>query len=157
MMAITAFGIWVTVPETEHARVFLGVAIPMALATMRPVRARISTAGAFALAGLLVWVVAVGGEARPASIIGGWASLGALAILPLVRQGAAALVERRQLVVIGIHVVFVVIASRLIGLWESAVFASVAVLALSTGAFLTFGSLTPRSLGDDRLAAHGPE
>ncbi|MGH8913629.1 MAG: hypothetical protein ACRDZM_03840 [Acidimicrobiia bacterium] len=156
MMAITAFGIWVTVPETEHARVLLGVALPLALATLAPMRSRLSTAGAFALAGLVVWVVGIGGDARPASIIGGWASLGALAILPVVRPNPTELMERRPLLIVGIHALFVLLASRVIGLWESAVIASVAVLVVSVVAFVVFGSLVREPVGG-KLGHQGPE
>ncbi|HEX9865131.1 MAG TPA: hypothetical protein VGC03_09215 [Acidimicrobiia bacterium] len=145
MMAITAFGIWVTVPETEHARVLLGVAIPLVVATLSPVGARLSTAGAFALGGILVWVVAVGGDARPASIVGGWASLGMMAIFPFTRTNATDLIEKRPVLVLGTHAGFVLIASRVIGLWESAVIASLAVLFVSVVAFLIVGWLAERS------------
>jgi hypothetical protein len=157
MMAITAFGIWVTVPETEHARVLLGVALPLAAATLRPVRARLSTAGAFALAGIVVWVVAIGGDARPGSIVGGWASLGLMAILPLVRPNATDLIARRPLLIVGIHAVFVLIASRVIGLWESAVVASVAVLVVSIVAFVIIAALAKASSVPGRSERQGPE
>jgi hypothetical protein len=156
MMAITAFGIWVTVPETEHARVLLGVALPMALATLAPARARLSTAGAWALAGTMVWIVALGGEARPASIIGGWSALGALAILPLVRPSATALVQQRPILVVGMHALFVLIATRVIGLWDSAVMAVVAVLFVAVGALLAAGVVSKRHVVDERMG-HGPE
>ncbi len=157
MMAITAFGIWVTVPETEHARVLLGVSLPLAVATMRPAHARLSTAGAFALAGMIVWVVAIGGDARPGSIIGGWASLGAMAILPFVRPNATVLIERRPVLVAGFHAVFVLLAARVIGLWESAVVASVAVLFIALVAFVIFGSVARRSPVEEPLGLQGPE
>lgn len=149
MMAITAFGIWVTVPETEHARVLLGVSLPLAAATTRPVHARLSSAGAFALAGMIVWVVAVGGDARPGSIIGGWASLGVIVILPFVRPAATMLIERRPFLIVGFHALFVLVATRVIGLWESAVVASVAVLFTAIAAFVAIGSFTRRSLMEE--------
>lgn len=156
MVAITAFGIWVTVPETEHARMLLGVALPLAFATLPPPRARLSLGGALALAGAVVWIVAVGGEARPASIIGGWASLGALAILPFVQPNATELIKRMPLLVIGLHALFVLITSRVIGLWESAVFATIAVLFIAIGAFIAAGALAKRFVWS-RQVDHGPE
>ncbi len=156
MIVVAAFGIWVTVPETEHARALLGVAIPLAVATLSPINARLSTAGAFALAGVLVWVVAIGGDARPASIIGGWGCLGALAILPWVRPPAEGLVIRAPWKVFAGHAVFVLISARLIGLWESAVAATIALLALALVSLLIAGSLTGRS-DSEMVGAHGPE
>jgi hypothetical protein len=142
MMALTAFGIWVTVPETEHARVLLGVSLPLAAATLRPFHARLSTAGSFALAGIMVWVVAIGGDARPGSIIGGWGSLGAIAILPWLRYNATAMILERPVLIMGFHALFVLVASRVIGLWESAVIAAVAVMFVALIAFVVIGSYT---------------
>ncbi|HEY7468995.1 MAG TPA: hypothetical protein VIC07_05630 [Acidimicrobiia bacterium] len=156
MMAITAFGIWVTVPETEHARMLLGVSLPLAVATLRPALARLSVGGAFALAGAVVWIVAVDGQARPGSIIGGWACLGALALFPFVQPNAASLIQDRPLIVIGIHTAFVIVASRVIGLWESAVTATIGVLIASIVAFVAIGLLTRRH-ASTQGSDHGPE
>ena len=136
MIAITAFGIWVTVPETEGARALLGASIPMALATLRPVGAKLGYAGAFALAGLLVWVVANGGEARTASIIGGWACVGALAILPHYKPPPTRLVGSRRTITVLLHGLLVLVSSRIIGLWESGGLALVAVMVLGVGVYL---------------------
>jgi len=156
MIAISVFGIWVTVPETEHARVLLGVAVPMAFATLRPTHAQISTAGAFALAGMVVWVAAIGGDARPGSIIGAWASLGLVAILPLVQPNVSKLVKEHRWWVIGSHAVFVVIASRLIGLWESATTASIAVVLVSAAAYVWIRSYSRRHQPVAQDDPHGP-
>jgi hypothetical protein len=145
MMAVSAFGIWATVPETEMARAMLGVAIPMALATVRPTEARLFPAGALAVSGLLAWVAASGGEARPASIIGGWACLGLLIILPFCRPNPADLAETRPWVVFGIHAVVVMLASRVIGLWESTLPAMIAAAFLAVCAFLLLGYMLGRT------------
>jgi hypothetical protein len=142
MVAISAFGIWATVPDTEAARVLLGVSLPMALGTVRPVRAAITYAGAFPLVAIMVWATAVGGEGRPASIIGGWACLGALIILPLYRRSLRSWVESRPLVAVLFHAVLVGVASRIIGLWESVWLAIVAVLVLGTVAYFGVGPLS---------------
>lgn len=141
MIAISAFGIWVTVPETEGARALLGASLPMGLATLRPVRAKLGYGGAFALAGLLVWVVATGGEARPASIIGGWACIGAIAILPHYSPPPTRLVGKRRTVIVLLHALLVLVASRMIGLWESGGLALVAVLVVGVGVYLALGLL----------------
>jgi hypothetical protein len=135
MVAISAFGIWATVPETETARALLGASIPLAVATLPPIRARLGYSGAFALAGLLVWVVATGGEARSASIVGGWACIGAIAVLPLYNPPVVSLVGGKRTLTVLIHALMVVVASRVIGLWESGGLALLAVVGLLIGGY----------------------
>lgn len=139
MIAISVFGIWVTVPETETARALLGASLPLALATLPFIRAKLGYSGAFALAGILVWVVATGGEARSASVIGGWACIGAIAILPLYNPPPTALVGGKRTMTVLIHAVIVVVASRVIGLWESGGLALLAVLGLFIAVYLALG------------------
>jgi hypothetical protein len=141
MIAISAFGIWVTVPETETARALLGASLPLALATLPPIWARLGYSGAFALAGILVWVVATGGEARSASVVGGWACIGAIAVLPIYHPPVTALVGGKRIATVLIHIILVVVASRVIGLWESAGLALLAVVALFVGSYLLIGLL----------------
>jgi len=141
MFAITAFGIWVTVPETEGARALLGASLPMGLATLRPIGAKLGYAGAFALAGLMVWVVATGGEARAASIIGGWACIGAFAILPHYRPPPVWFVQRKRTTTLLLHGLLVLIASRVIGLWESGVVALAAVGIVGLGVYFGLARL----------------
>jgi hypothetical protein len=141
MIAISAFGIWVTVPETETARALLGAAIPLAVGTLPPIRARLGYAGAFALAGLLVWVVATGGEARPGSIIGGWACIGAIAILPHYNPPPRTLVGGKRVLTVLLHGLLVLVASRVIGLWESGPTALIAVLGVFVGVYVALGLL----------------
>ncbi len=142
MISISAFGIWATVPDTEAARALLGVSLPMALGTVPPVRATLTYAGAFPVVALLVWATAVGGEGRPASIIGGWACLGALLILPLHRGSLRSWLEARPVLAVLLHALFVTVASRIIGLWESVGLATVAVLAFGIAAYLGLGMLS---------------
>jgi hypothetical protein len=142
MLAITAFGIWVTVPETEAARALLGASLPMAFATWRPFGgARFGHAGAFALAGLLVWVVATGGEARPASVVGGWACIGAFALLPHFKPAPVWFVGRKRTATVLLHGLLVLVASRVIGLWESGGVALVAVAIVGVGIYFVLGLL----------------
>lgn len=125
LLAISAFGIWSTVPDTNTARVLLGAAVPLSLATLPSAGLRLSAAGAFPLAGLVVWVAATGGAGRHASIVGAWACIGILMLLPLLSLKAAQIHPR---VVLGGHVLLVVICARLLGLWEDALFAFLGVL-----------------------------
>lgn len=131
MFAISAFGIWTAVPDTDTARALIGSAIPLALATsVRSINARMVGTGAFALAGLVTWVVAVGGEPRPASIIGGWACMGVIAALPYI-AGNRTLRTLPPWLLIGGHGFTVLIAARLIGLQWSVATATVGVVVLS--------------------------
>lgn len=145
LFAITAFGIWSTVPDTDTARVLLGAAIPLFFATLSSVGLRLSVAGAFPLAGIVVWVAATGGEARQASIVGAWACIGILLLLPLLRSKAEKI---RKGVILGSHILLVVISARLFGLWEDALFASLGVLVTAGVAYLML-----RVLSDHKDAA----
>lgn len=129
LTAITAFAIWTTVPDTDLARLLLGVAFPLAFGTLPPVSAAITASGGFAFAGVLAWLPTLGGEARPASIIGAWASIGMIVLIPV----AARLWPRRQIRtsrMFVIHALVTLVAARVIGLWSWALPATVAASCL---------------------------
>jgi hypothetical protein len=94
LLAVTAAGVYATVPDVEGAVVVLGVALPLCLlgwpGPLAWSRARpppsLGTVGALPAAGLLVWTVAAGGSARPGSVVGGLACLGVLAVEPVARR-----------------------------------------------------------------------
>lgn len=138
LFAITAFGIWSTVPDTDTARVLLGAAIPLLFATLSSFGLRLSFAGAFPLAGVVVWVSATGGETRHASIVGAWACIGILMLLPLLRSKAG---QIRSGVILGSHALLVVVSARLFGLWENTLFASLGVLVTAGVAYLILRTL----------------
>lgn len=131
----TAFGIWSTVPETNTARVLLGVALPTALISHRGVGAGLTSAGSYALAGLVVWVGATGGAERPGSIIGAWACLGLLALWPLLDAKLGGI---RGWTAVGAHLLWVILSARVFGLWETAVSALVGVISLAGVAALSY-------------------
>ena len=139
MFAVSIFGVWVTVPETDMIRVLLGVSIPLALVTLPVIRGRVTGAGAFALMGLIAWLTVDGGSARPVSIIGGWAAMGLLPLIPLVGLHRR---SPRRGPILGLHVIAVVLASRVVGSWESVVAASVGVLVLAV-AFVMILRIVP--------------
>jgi hypothetical protein len=111
LLAVSAAGIYATVPDVEAAVVVLGAALPMALlgwpgplappwpaGTTGPAHGggatpaapgqpppSLGVAGALATAGLLVWTVASGGVGRPGSVVGGLGCLGVLAVEPVAR------------------------------------------------------------------------
>jgi len=85
LFALAAAGVYFAVPDTEHARVLIGAALPLALSSWPVPLARLGSGGAYAATGLLAWTAAADGIARPASIIGGMASLGLLLAEPVGR------------------------------------------------------------------------
>ncbi|MGB7859731.1 MAG: hypothetical protein WBM90_04480, partial [Acidimicrobiia bacterium] len=142
LVFITAGGIWATVPDTDAARVFLGASIPLAIATIEPLRSRISFSGALALSGVIVSIVVSGGAERPASIAGGLACAGILVMLPAMGARTQGL---GRTVVIASHVVVVLIASRMFGLWERTIPAVVGLALLGMVAYAVLTWLTNRA------------
>jgi hypothetical protein len=119
LFAISAFGIWTTVPDTDLARILVGIAIPMAFATLPPIGARISGAGGFALAAALAWLPLWGGDQRTGSVIGAWACIGMIALLPAAMRLMPGLrIATWQL--FAMHIGIVLVSARVIGLWDRA-------------------------------------
>jgi hypothetical protein len=153
LVAITAFAMWSTVPDTEDVRLLLGVALPLALGTLPPVSASLTTAGSFALGGLLAWLPTLGGAARPASTVGAWACLGVIVLLPI----ATLLWPQRSIgtpAMFGLQGIIALVAARVIGLWTDAMPAVIAVVALyaaGLGAIHWLG--TPASESDVKTEA----
>jgi hypothetical protein len=86
LFAIAAAGAYLAVPDTELARVFLGVALPFVLMSVPYPSAGFGPAGSAAMAGVFTWVVVVGGRGRPGSVVGGLAAIGLLAAEPIGRR-----------------------------------------------------------------------
>lgn len=155
LFAITAFGIWATVPDTETARSLLGAAIPMSIATLGPLRVRLGHPGSFALMAAVAWVAATGGGARGASIVGAMGCVGLIAIIPFMGDKARGLSPGAILVA---HAVFVLISSRMIGLWTSPVPAAMALGAVTGVSYFLLDRLAlkqdpgrPPVMGPDTL------
>ena len=130
LFAITSFGVWTTVPDTDLARILFGASVPMALATIHPLLSRISQAGAYSTAGIFVWLPLWGSDQRTGSVIGAWACIGMIGLLPVSlvlqpRKGVTA----KQLV--ALQAVTVLIAARIIGLLERATIAVAGAAALA--------------------------
>jgi hypothetical protein len=86
LFGIAAAGAYLAVPDTELARVFLGVALPFVLMSVPFPAAGFGPAGSAAMAGVFTWVVVVGGRGRPGSVVGGLAAIGLLAAEPIGRR-----------------------------------------------------------------------
>jgi hypothetical protein len=145
LFAITAAGVYLSVPDTELARVFIGVAIPFALLSVPSPVARLGPAGAAGMAGVFSWVVFVGGRGRPGSVVAGLATIGILCAEPIGRRAIGSIVQRRRrtsaqpwLIMIGVVAisqgVIALYASRIVGRQDTApqaFFVLLPVIALS--------------------------
>ena len=88
LLALTALGVFATVPDTERALVLLGVALPLPLLGWPVPLASLGRAGAYAGVGVVMWVAAMDGVGRTTSIVGAAACFGLLVIEPLARLAA---------------------------------------------------------------------
>ena len=128
LLAVTALGIYLTTPDTEHSALLLGVAIPVALLAFPWPMATLGTGGSFASAALLALVVVIDGVGRDGAVVGAVACLGVLAVEPAVRVVSrgralppAPVPLRYSARIVAVHVVLVAICSRVGGLRSSAV------------------------------------
>lgn len=139
MVAISVAGMWVTVPETDAITVLVGAAIPFGLASLPPLRARAWVAGSLALSGATAWLVFVAGEPRPWTIAAAWATLATLPILGAlvtIRPGSY-----NRYLVIGIHVVYVLVITRVADITDSPIVVAASTLLLAVSvALLTIAS-----------------
>jgi hypothetical protein len=85
LFGVSALGVYATVPDTEAVAALVGASLPLLVLGWPARLATLGRAGAAATVALLVWAGAVGGEGRPASIIGVVACLGLLVGSPVGR------------------------------------------------------------------------
>ena len=104
LVLLAAGGIYGTTPDTQQSLVLLGAALGAAVAGWW-LSGGLGAAGAPAVAGLVVWTVAVGGRGRHSAIVGGLGCLGVLLAEPAAaglrraarrRRGAAGVAGRRR-------------------------------------------------------------
>jgi len=125
LYAVSAVGMYETVPDPKLALALMGVALPILLLGWPIPFARLGGAGASVAAGALAWAAAVGGTGRASAVYGGAACLGILVAEPaarlLVRTSRPALsllsVRPRSVVFLAVaQTVVVYIPSRVGGL-----------------------------------------
>jgi hypothetical protein len=123
LLAVSIFGMYATIPETGQILPVLVVAVPIALVGAPLSLARLGAAGSGAVMVLLAAVVAEGGQARAASIVGGLACTGVLALEPVARRlvplappWPADWRSRPLLILAALQVVVVLVMSRVAGL-----------------------------------------
>jgi hypothetical protein len=125
LIAVSALGVYYTVPDTERAMVLLGAALPLVLLGWPFPLASLGAVGAYPSVGALAWVAASDGRGRLTAIVGGVACLGLLVAEPiarLVRQDARGVIdalprEPLSAIVLGAgQLVLVFGASRVVGM-----------------------------------------
>lgn len=125
LLAVTVFGVWVTVPETQHVVVLMGAVLPVAaVAFLRPTSLGIP--GAFAAVAVIAWVVEVDGQARDGAVVGSLACLGLLALEPVLRRLPGG-VSTGDVTTFVVHAVLVAWCSRVAGMVDQAPVALVLV------------------------------
>jgi hypothetical protein len=147
LYAVTAFGVFAAVPDTEEAAALLGASVAAALAAWPLGRACLGRAGAGGATALLVWVAAVGARGRQPAIVGAVACLGLLVALPAGRWlgrrwlGRPSRAVLRPVPLLVAHTAVVAVASRVAGvshhMWVAVpVAAATAVVALAASTWL---------------------
>ena len=142
-LAITALGVYWTVPDTEEAAALVGAAIPLALLAFPKPLATLGRSGAFAMVGVVVWLAAVDGRGRESAVVGATACLGVMLLDPMLDRILPTRDEHRvrpwtrlPLLVTAIHLGLVFVASRIAGTQDSlglAAIITVAAFAVAAG------------------------
>jgi hypothetical protein len=160
LLAISAVGVYYTVPDTEQALVLLAVCLVMTVAAWPLPLVSLGTSGAFAAVGLFSWVVAVGGVGRHSAIVGGVACLALLVVEPFSRVVMRSRREPRGafdrwsvLPLAALQLAFVAFAARVVGLRPTvapAVWLAVAELAVAMATLLALRSASRHVRKDSR-------
>jgi hypothetical protein len=111
-IALSSLGVYATVPDTEQARSLVGALLPVALAAVASHRLSESVGPSVSVA-FVAWGSLVGGVGRPGSVVGAIGCLGVLALGPLARLSP-------PIRLIVVHLAVVALASRVVGLRQSA-------------------------------------
>jgi hypothetical protein len=147
LWTITVGGVYATIPDTEELLVLAGAAL--ALVILIPFRfVSFGHAGSYPALGLLAWATAVGGAGRPASIVGGLACVGASCLVPLAHALRPSL-NFRWVRVVGVHLLVVLVCSRVAGLRSSVLEAAMLVFGAYVLGFLLLQ-------GRETTAVQGP-
>jgi hypothetical protein len=85
LYAVSAVGMYETVPDPKLALALIGVALPLLVLGWPIPFARLGGAGASVAAGALAWAAAIGGTGRLSAVYGGVACLGILVAEPAAR------------------------------------------------------------------------
>jgi hypothetical protein len=165
LLAAAAFGVLVTVPDTERAMALFGAGLPLILLGW-PGRLVSLGPGAGAAVALFGWVGGIAAAARPGAAVGALGALGLMLAAPIgmrivgvARPALARLAAGgplRALLVVALHGVVVFGAARVAGLQQSAVLAAMivapflAVVAVIGAAPAPSSAPTPAETGRQR-------
>jgi hypothetical protein len=142
LFAIWVLGVWGTVPDTERAKVPLGVAAAMLLALWPRLKVGVGWPGAAVAIAVLGFVTVTDGAARTSSMIGSFGMVG----MPVAAALAAALRGARSLSPPGLvaaQVVHVIVSGRIAGQMSN----NAAALALVVVSSAVTGALVPGGRG----------
>lgn len=124
-LAITALGVWGTVPDTELAMVLLGAVVGGLVGAIRVGPEAIGPIWPVPLLGVAAFVALVEGLARDSAPIGALATFGVFLLFPLI---FGLFESAPSWLVIGAHVVLVIVTGRIAGTASSALAAIVIAL-----------------------------
>jgi hypothetical protein len=85
LFAIALAGMYITVPDTELARIALGAAVPVTLLAWPITMAKLGRGGSYAAVGMFLWIAVLEGVGRSGSTVGAAACLGVLVAEPIGR------------------------------------------------------------------------
>ena len=152
LIAATAFAMYTALPDTEQIIAVAGAALPIALLGAPLPLASLGTPGAASCVGLLAWVAAIGGRARPGSFVGAAACLGVMLVEPPVRRALQRSwhlrplepLSARTMLIVVLHLGLIAGTSRAAGLETSgAESGALAAIALAGGAIAVVFVLFP--------------
>jgi hypothetical protein len=138
LFAVSALGVYLTVPDTEFAIVLLGTAgIAGFLGWPKPFMS-FGASGAYASIGLYVAVASSGAIGRPAALIAAVSCLGLLIVTPVAHrifdaERSCCLAGVSPVIVIGGQVVLVLLISRTLGRFSSSWLTALLCAAALTG------------------------
>ncbi len=126
LLAVSGLGVYVCVPETGTIAPIVGAMLALVVLVLVPPVP--SPGGTAAAVTLTIWAAAIGGYFRPGAVVGGVGSLGAIWLAARLRRrprgmrGVLTTPRTRELdlLIVGIHAVLVLYASRVAGMRDSA-------------------------------------
>jgi hypothetical protein len=127
LLAISAFGMWATTPDTEHTRALLGALVGAAVLFFDR-RLRAGPGGNAVIVALMTWASVVDGYPRRGAVVGAVACFGVVVLLPVMGLARVRIRAAPVVIVIGVQLALVLVASRVAGLRQSA-FAALAIAA----------------------------
>lgn len=116
LLAVTAIGVFLAVPDTEEILVVVGAIVPLAVLGWPLGISKLGSSGSYMAVGILVWASAWGGVGRPAAIVGAVSCLGVFLLIPVSpHRDVLFSWDSYGALLVGLHLGLVAVASRLSG------------------------------------------